>query len=1135
MCEVLAGMQQADGAARKAAEQYMEEAATSAVDELVATLSLVLQQGAQLGQELRQEAAVLLRQLVMGNPPHESVVGRMQEATQKGLMTQLLSSMEQDPSQPVRRNASQVASAMASTLADDVEELVAAWPELLPAMSSFISSEDVGRRVVALDLLKELVAGFGEGLMAKGEQLLQMLSTTLGDSEAQVRAASAQLVLQLIEDLEPAEATPLAGVMPAVVAVVQSLAKEAKEENLKETLQALVSAADEEPEFFRDSNILGSLWQTVTDLCAVGPSAFADPGVRQVAMEVATSLAGGLAEDFSKPEGVAQLERLLALNIEWMLEVEEDVSVWTEQGKDENQEDGDDDVVEHAEQNFDRLAEQYQEDVFMPVLFKLVRAAGMSPNADWKQARASVMAISQVVEHVEATAWVDQCVTFVAQNVAHPHPRVRYSAFGAVAQIAYDHEPHVQETHHALLLPAIIGGIKDDNIRVATEAVNALTSLADELDVDDLEPHVEELLLCLFLRLDEGETKAMQESCLCGIAALAEVMEELFLPYYDKVAPALKQLIATATDEKQRSLRGKAFECISAIGSVIGKETFAPDAHEVMKVMSAMLQQGFAADDPQRESVLESAGRIAVALEKEFKPYVPALLPVLFETLKQRPAEVDPADMPDEEDSDAESPDMSLSVVDGKVLGIKTSVIEEMRESLDLIKVFMESIEEEFCEFLAPTCQQLLPLLELKLSDELQQKAFSTWESLVDTARLGVGKGRLEQGNLQELVTIFLEKIVGGLRDISQNGKADEEPLDALQAKVVGVSGVVRKAGPGILTKDGVKNLAAVAVQLIACFPCKGEDAAGDDAMDAAKPKGRGSKDAEKDDEDEDEDMAIAATRRSLRLALADVVAALLRTNPDDFAEVALQPFMQYLQSNLLTEQASDADRGLAFYITDDVVECLGAKSIPYWNGFMTQALQGMMSKSALVRQYACSTIGNAAQQSVFAQMGPAATSVLRQILQKQGERHRRRKAVKSDAKQAALAVDACIRALGEVAEHHEATLGDQAGQVWSLWLANLPLRYDEDAGKKAHGQLLRLLAKGHPIVSVPQNLQQVVMIFAEVYKTKFSNSEVDAAIVQAVAAIGEEPLSQARASLQEKQAKKIDHIKAAGKTAAAA
>eukprot|EP00974_Lingulodinium_polyedra_P022178 2142980-Lingulodinium_polyedra.AAC.1 len=178
------------------------------------------------------------------------------------------------------------------------------------------------------------------------------------------------------------------------------------------------------------------------ELAASGPQCFADGGGRHAAMGAAMSLAIGLSEDFCKPEGQPQLERLLALNVEWMMELGENVDDWTTLGQEENDDECDDDVVSIAGANLDRIAEKLDKDVFMPILFKLIKATWQSPTAGWRDTHAAVMAVLQVVKHVDETAWVDQCMELISRNLAHAHPRVRYAAFSAVARIADDHSPY---------------------------------------------------------------------------------------------------------------------------------------------------------------------------------------------------------------------------------------------------------------------------------------------------------------------------------------------------------------------------------------------------------------------------------------------------------------------------------------------------------------------------------------------------------------------------------------------------------------------------------------------------------------------------------------------------------------------
>jgi len=1141
ICRVLEATQQSDHQAREAAEKHLTEATEGSPNELVRALAAVLAESANVTVPLRQEAAVILRQLVVGIRTRNSVWARLDDPTKKVLMAQVLATAESDPSSQVKRNAGQVVSETASKVASEFNELSTAWPEFLPAISRFVgSSSESTTRVVALQVLKDMVPDLGDGFMEQGESVIAMLDGVLKDGSPEVRSAAIELVFQLVEDLAIEDVEPLGRVMPAVISALQGFAKEGKEEQLKEVLEALCSSADEESVFFME-NGLDTLWPTLVEIASAGAATFADEEIRHSAMEAMVTLALNLSEFFIK-DGT-QLERLLALNIEWLLEVEEDANVWTEEGKDDNDDDCDDDVVGIAEENLDRIGEKicemYEEEL-MGMIFKLIRAAWQAPDSNWKHARASLIAIQQVAEHIAESAWVDQCIDFVGQNVAHAHPRVRYAAFGAMTEIAFHHSPHVQDTHHAALLPAIVAGIKDVNIRVATNAVDAFSALGEEgLDIEELESFADDLLMSMFSCLQQGQTRAMQESCLTGIATVAEIFEELFEPYYGHVMPALKHIVANALDEKDRILRGKSFECISVVGSVVSKELFTPDAHEVMQQMVQLMQAGFAADDQLRESVREASGRIADKLGKDFKPYVPNLLPMLFEVLKNRPKQMDGDDMPDEDEDEDEAEDMTLATVNGKFVGLKTMLLEEMKECLDLTNTVVESLEEDFCEFLPTTCQNLLPLLDLEVCADLGERVFKSWELLAEFARAGAEKGLIDRSVLQELVAKFLETVVGAMASTSMpgNNKSDDDDCDSmslptlalrmLQVRAVGVSGVIRKAGSGILTADVVQKMSGILMQLLGTVQVSQNEAA-----DPKSLRRRGVATTEESDDSDDDEEGPKVTKQNVRFALADVAGALMTTNPDEFTQVALPIYMQLVQQ-LLRPDASESDRSLAFYITDDAVESLGERSVPFWSNFMNQALQGMVDKSAMVRQYASSTIGGATRQPIFAQMAPAAASQIHRILQKQGERHRRRRAVKADALQSALAVDAGIRALGDIAEHHEQRLGEHAATVWSMWLSNLPLKYDQDGGQRAHRQLLGLVVRSHPLVTAPQNLPQVVSILAEVYKTKFSNDSLNEDIAKAMACMGEAPLKEVCSSIQEKHQKKVERILANAKAGA--
>lgn len=1121
--DVLRALQSPETSVIQEGERKLELAWKQAPNDLVRQLLATLAALSLSGPELRQQAAVLLRQCVTGlseGSKRQAIWADLDDATKRQLMNQLLESLLTDPIAPVRRNVGSAIASVAESMAEDFDDLQLNWPELLPALSRCVgtgSSSDL--RVAALGVMKEMAELIGDGLVSQGPAALAMLQACLGDSVPEVRAAAAQFVFQLIAEIDMKRASALASVMPAILTTMQSLT--ASESLLKETLESFVAAVDEEPEFFKQ-NGLQQLWPLLVQMC--NAQSFSDTDLRQIAMEALMSLTVGLCEDFCKSEAQPFLEQLVILNIEWMMEVEEDVDAWTRiSDKDDDELDGEIGTI--AEENLDRLADKFSdeeqmEDVFMPVLFKVIRAALASPAATWKHSRAAVIAINQIVEYVEEEAWIDQCVEFIVNQLAHPHPRVRASAFQAAGQAAYDHSPYIQEQHYDSLLPAVVIGLDDVNIRVASNAAEALSSIGDELDQDALSPYLSDLMTKLVLRLQAGQTQGMQEHCLSSIAVLAEVAEEDFVPYYKTVMPLMKQLISSCSREEQRSLRGKAFECASLIGDAVGADTFTPDAHEVMQLMVMHLKAGFAADDPTREYVHEACARVAGTLKKAFKPYLEVVLPGVFTVLASRPQELDQNNLPDEDDED-----MSLLLAsDGKVVGLKTSVLNEMKEALVLIRSMIAAVEDDFCDFLPLTCQHMLPLLEFSCED-IRTQSFEVWEAIVDCARMSSERGKCEKSVVVRLVSEFLKTTVALMAQPAPKG-LDSVALSKLQAQAGGVSGVLQKAGPGVLAKGDVADLLRLLVELLGRVTVAAETPAV-----SSKKHNTGMTMAEEDgDEEEDESNAEAeeVTPQSVRFSLADMTGAIMRANRSDFVEVGMTTVIELVR-RLTQPTSSNADRSLGFYMADDVVDILGELSIPSWNFFMEQACRSITDKCPVVRQYASSTIGNGARQPIFAQIAPMAASQLARVLQKYGERHRRRRAVNTEAKELALSVDASIWALGMICEHHEKNIGGDSSEAWKMWLANLPLRYDQDVGQKTHAQLLELVVKSHAVVTAPAQLPRVLSIFAEVYKSHFSNPVLDKEIAVAIARAGKGMVEGFGASLPEKQRTRVEVILADG------
>ena len=95
----------------------------------------------------------------------------------------------------------------------------------------------------------------------------------------------------------------------------------------------------------------------------------------------------------------------------------------------------------------------------------------------------------------------------------------------------------------------------------------------------------------------------IQRKTITFIAVLAGQMEDGFAAYYAPVMPLLKQLIQKyAHCPEERSLLGKAFECISMLEAAVGTAGSACDAEGIMQLMLQATQvPNLPSNDPVKE------------------------------------------------------------------------------------------------------------------------------------------------------------------------------------------------------------------------------------------------------------------------------------------------------------------------------------------------------------------------------------------------------------------------------------------------------------------------------------------------------------------------------------------------------
>merc|ERR1719253_2394415 len=353
----------------------------------------------------------------------------------------------------------------------------------------------------------------------------------------------------------------------------------------------------------------------------------------------------------------------------------------------------------------------------------------------------------------------------------------------------------------------------------------------------------------------------------------------------------------------------------------------------------------------------------------------------------------------------------------------------------------------------------------------------------------------------------------------------DAQPVTCAKYETLatGASDVISRGGTGVLSVDDLKDVAKVVGTLLAEIEAPDSSSADGKRRTGSKKQQDPEMFDEDDepDENEKEDDLPMPTAQSVRFALVDIMASLMRSNAEDFDTHVAQSMVQLVQK-LLDPNSGDSNRCLGFYIADAIASSLGERGTKYWNFFLNPALVAIADKSPMVQQYAAKVVGTAAKLPQFSVAALAGAQAIFAVLQKHGEKYKRRR-VKPEQNPTALAVDACVRALGLICEHQEQALGQHAEQIWPKWISSLPIKYDKEVGREVHAQLLGLLAREHPAVANPNALPSVIKVLLDVHKTKMSTSELDKNIAAGIAAIGAEKMSILTQGLKERQRKKAE------------
>ncbi|DBA01359.1 TPA: hypothetical protein N0F65_001598 [Lagenidium giganteum] len=1090
--KLLWSLMSADNAERNHAEACFAELKEHADQTLVGLVQVV---HSPASDDVRGLAAVLLRRVLLRDAV--SLWPNANDGVRTLVKAQLLAVLSSERNRSIRRKVCDTVGELASSILDDGQ-----WDELLPTLLQWSQDANVTLRETTLRVLEMIALYLASMLECEDEDLrahfevtfLGVLENALADTDGRVAVNAARALAMLLinmESLQLQRQERLTATLPLILQAIHRMLLNQQFDDVMETLEVLIEVIEPHALFVKPC-----LREYVETMVQIADAATVPDGCRQLAMEFLVSLAEHARAACRKLAKNFFVNAVYPVAFKMMLELQ-DVDTWSVLTCDDEE----DELNGHEISNFDvgsealeRLVDAIGAKKSLAKCFALIHEYAANTD-NWVFRHAALVGLCQILEIVPPEN-LEMVVRHLFNQAYDAHPRVCCTAIDVIGQLAMDQAPQFQELYHKEALAMLLHYLNEfEKPRLQAHAATALRQFIDSCQPHLFEPYLEKLLHQLFLILQRpNHARVVREQAITALSSIATMSGPGFAKYYGSVMPTLKQILLDNLNDIMKwqlagafTLGGITLECISLIGVAVGKATFAADAEDVMKIMAEMQNTPrIAGNEWIRTYLLQAWARCCKCLGQDFASYLPIVMPsLLFAATQQAEFEVDPSQLPDEDEA-VENDDIQIAQVNDRCLSIRTSVLEEKATACQLLASMVADLEGAFLPYAEQVTQVLAPLMTDSVHSDIRSAAINSMAALVkcvaiaavsaDTIKqmLDFALGRLVNALTSEPELELVMNIMQSMKECITNALGDNTNgvrLNEAQLKEL-VQGLL------VVLGDSMQRRAARRAEKLA------DDS---DSGDEYEDVDEGSEGGEDD---------LEQLEQHLQFVMADCMGYLAKTHREQFFPV-FEALLWEKISEMTAAHCLPEDRKLALYILDDVLEHCGAPAMAQMDVFLPLLLDVLKTSNgyAPVVQAACFGIGVCARfgGDSFAGYAQTCVDLLGEVLNDPQA---------YDSFQI-NATDNATSAFGLIGEHHPSAVDAHA--LFAQWLQLQPLRGDLEESLEVMKRLCRLVhERNEHVLGGPdgQHVGTIVRIFAEF----LTNADAY------TAEVGEEPFQNTRA-----------------------
>lgn len=465
-----------------------------------------------------------------------------------------------------------------------------------------------------------------------------------------------------------------------------------------------------------------------------------------------------------------------------------------------------------------------------------------------------------------------------------------------------------------------------------------------------------------------------------------------------------------------------ALDLVQLLGSIQGKKSFSFKMGFEYFAKST-IEKITDTDDPQSQYLLHCWGRMCRVLGEDFVPYLAGVMPPLM-ALASAKADIQLLDDDEQIANVQQEEGWELVPLKGKVIGIKTSILEDKHMAIELIVIYAQQLKQAFEPYVLEIMEKVaLPGLAFFFHDPVRVASAKSVPMLLSSYKAAHGARSQPMATLWELV---IDKVLEVL--------SAEPAIDTLAEMYQCFYESVEVLGKDCLTPTHMAAFIESAKSTL------------EDYQIRVKKRLEDRQEAEDGEEESEEIQYAEEDDQTLLSEMNKAFHTIFKNQETSFlpAWSRLLPFY-----NAFITSTDHTQRQWALCIMDDVLEFCGDQSWSYQNHIQQPLIDGMRDAVPANRQAACYGVGIAAQKggaawsSFAAESLPALFNVC-QLPNAREEDH-------------IFATENACASIAKILQANASKVPN-VQEVVKLWINTLPVVNDDEAAPYAYMFLANLI-----------------------------------------------------------------------------